>query len=92
MSNVFWIHFVYNGDLIGGRVDGTTAELYWNDKMVGERPLRREYTAAEFQNLHPLDIQNAVFKVAGFEAFQIQGLTIQDGDLDWQELLVQRRG
>lgn len=92
MNSVFWIYFVYNGDLIGGRVNGTTAELYWNNKKVGDKELRKEYSASEFNRLHPMQIQNDMFQVIGFEAFNVQGLTIQDGDLDWQELLKKIRG
>lgn len=92
MNNVFWIYFLYNGDLIGGRVEGKTAQVYWNNKKVGDKGLQKEYSASEFNRLHPMQIQNDMFQVIGFEAFNVQDLTIHEGDLDWQELLKQKRG
>lgn len=78
---MFWIIFKWNFDIIGAKIEGDEATLYWNKAAPKKRKLERVYTYEEIASLHPMNIQQGIIAVTGMQ--NIRDLRITKDNIDW---------
>jgi hypothetical protein len=86
---MFWIIFKLNSDLIGAKIEGDKATVYWNTAPPREKKLQREYTYQEIATMHPANIRQGIMMVAGMA--DIRDLRITNEDINWLTYLKANR-
>lgn len=90
MSESFWITFNHRRDLLGAKVEGDKATVYWNKAEPREKTLKRHWTYQEVGSMHPNNIRQGIFQVAGIEHGLISNVKIFQEDVLWEDYLKEK--
>jgi len=82
----YWIIFNLNQDILVAKVDGREVERWWNKKKLANVYLDRDYSYSWIRSLHPSQIQEGIFLVAGFEANNISNFRITNEEITLEDI------
>jgi len=83
---IWWLIFEHKGDLHGARFDPSNpleVQVHWNGAEARTVSLQREYTVAMVRAMSRDDVREGLIRMAGAEVQNIKGLTLHEGELEW---------